>query len=56
MWIIIASSIAIQFIDNTMLEWSTNTTSQDKRPVPDPDQGFGEEDNKNDLDHTNGNI
>ena len=43
-------------IDNTMLEWSTNTTSQDKRPVPDPDQGFGEEDNKNDLDHTNGNI
>ena len=39
-----------------MLEWSTNTTSQDKHSVPDPDPGFGEEDNKNDLENTNGNI
>ena len=38
-----------------MLEWSTNTTSQDKHSVPEPDQGFGEED-KNNLDNTNGNL
>ena len=43
-------------IGNTMGEWPTNTDSQDKGSIPDSDQGFGEEENKNNSDNANGKI
>ena len=39
-----------------MGEWPTNSDSQDKGSIPDVDQGYGEEENKNNSDNANGRI